>query len=484
MPKLIWIFLLLIISTTSCKKLVDIPPPTQTLAENKIYSNDATAIGVLNGIYTNLTIEDANNFFQGNRSIGFLAGLSADEFSSSANLNPFTSFLQNNLSVTTAGTNFWAPLYNRVYKCNVAIEGLQKSTTLTSSVKQQLMGEAKFMRGLFYFYLLNLHGDVPLALSTDAVANTLLLRSPKADIYKQIVADLKDAKDLMSSNYPDITLLGTTSERIRPTKWAAEALLARVYLFTEDFANAEDEATGVINNTALFGPLPALNNVFLKNSREAIWQLQPTINNKNTIEGYNYVVPPTGLSGAAIVMSKFLLNSFETGDQRAVFGNWIDTTIYKKTSTTYDTVPYVFKYKVYTSPGVTSTGAMSEYFMVLRLGEQYLIRAEARAQLNKINEAKSDLNAIRTRAGLPNTTATDQASLLTAIFDERRYELFCEWGHRWLDLKRTGKVDAVMSVITPLKSNGTLQWRSYQQYYPIAQGELDKAPNLTQTAGY
>ena len=127
---------------------------------------------------------------------------------------------------------------------------------------------------------------------------------------------------------------------------------------------------------------------------------------------------------------------------------------------------------------------MTEYIMVLRLGEQYLVRAEARAQLNKINEAKSDLNAIRTRAGLPNTTAMDQSSLLAAILDERRHELFCEWGHRWFDLKRRGQVDAVMSVITPLKSNGAIQWRSYQQYYPITQGELDKAPNLTQTPGY
>jgi hypothetical protein len=485
-----WFFplILLILVQASCKKLVDIPPPTQTLAENKIYATDATAIGVLDGIYTTLTNDDAfSSPFQGRWSIGLFAGLSADELSPFATTNPYYTYFRNDLKMiaSSSGSELWTPLYNYVYKCNAAIEGLQKSTSLTSVVNQQLLGEAKFMRAFFYFYLVNLFGDVPLALSTDAAVNTTLSRSFKTDVYKQIITDLKEAKDLMNSNYPDATLLGTTSERIRPTRWAAEALLARVYLFTGDYADAEVEASVVINNISLYELLPSLNDVFFKNSKEAIWQLQPTANNLNTVEGRMYVIPPTGPGSSNLVsLSKSLLNSFEVGDQRAMFRNWVDTTIYKKTSTTYDTVPYSFKYKIYASPSVTSASSMTEYFMVLRLGEQYLIRAEARAQLNKINEAKSDLNAIRTRAGLSNTTANDQSSLLTAILNERRHELFCEWGHRWLDLKRTGKVDSVMNIATSLKSNGAIQWRSYQQYYPINQSELNKAPNLTQTDGY
>jgi hypothetical protein len=121
--------------------------------------------------------------------------------------------------------------------------------------------------------------------------------------------------------------------------------------------------------------------------------------------------------------------------------------------------------------------------MVLRLGEQYLIRAEARAQQNKISDAQSDLNIIRTRAGLPNTTASDKNSLLSEIFHERKVELFSEWGHRWLDLKRTNAVDAVMSIVTPLKANGQ-QWQSYQKLYPVEFSEVRKSPNLTQTPGY
>jgi len=117
----------------------------------------------------------------------------------------------------------------------------------------------------------------------------------------------------------------------------------------------------------------------------------------------------------------------------------------------------------------------------LRLAEQYLIRAEAMAQQNKIPEAAADLNVIRSRAGLPNTTAATQSAMLAAILQERKAELFTEWGHRWLDLKRTNTVDSVMSVVAPQKG-GT--WQSIQKYYPIPQSELNADPNLVQTPGY
>ena len=83
--------------------------------------------------------------------------------------------------------------------------------------------------------------------------------------------------------------------------------------------------------------------------------------------------------------------------------------------------------------------------MIFRLAEQYLIRAEARAHLNKLTEAASDLNTIRTRAFLPNTSAATQSELYLAIAQERKIELFAEWGHRWYDLKRTGKAIEVMT---------------------------------------
>jgi starch-binding outer membrane protein, SusD/RagB family len=450
----------------------------------------------LNNIYVSMNMMDVDKPIQGNNSITLFAGLSADELTlaSSITNTTYLGYYQNALSATlgspSAGSEHWTPLYNYVFKCNAAIKGLTHSTTLTPNVKQQLLGEAKFMRAFVYFYLVNLFGDVPLALTTDPEINSLLARSPKSEIYQQIVLDLTESEMLLSDKYLASSLLAITTERVRPTKWAAKALLARVYLYTGEYAKSETESTSVINNSTLYGPLPTLNNAFLKNSREAIWQIQPTSINFNTGDAQTFIIPATGPSTGGdeenpVYLSQTLLKSFEPSDQRALNGNWVDTTIYTISSAplVQDTIAFAYKYKINSSPGVTSANSMAEYFMVLRLGEQYLIRSEARVYLGNIGGAQSDLNTIRNRAGLSNTIAGDMASLLNAILHERQVELFCEWGHRWLDLKRTNNVDHVMLTITPQKANATA-WKSFQQLYPIPVLELQKAPNLIQNPDY
>ncbi|WP_431217937.1 RagB/SusD family nutrient uptake outer membrane protein [Puia sp. P3] len=138
---------------------------------------------------------------------------------------------------------------------------------MTPAVRQQLLGEAKFMRAFFYFYLTNMYGNVPLATSTDWNINSLLSNMPSQQIYQQIITDLKDAESILSTNYLDGTLLNSISDRVRPTKWAAAALLARAYLFSGDYANAESTASVLINNTSLFTLSTSLNDVFLANSK-------------------------------------------------------------------------------------------------------------------------------------------------------------------------------------------------------------------------
>jgi hypothetical protein len=249
--------------------------------------------------------------------------------------------------------------------------------------------------------------------------------------------------------------------------------LARVYLYTEDWANAETEATSLIDHSALF-QLEDLNNVFLKNSREAIWQLQPVNQGWNTEDARAYIIPSTGFGYFnPLYLSDQLLNSFEANDQRKTewVGKFTDATV-----TSNVDYYYPFKYK-----SVTLNAPVTEYSAIFRLAEQYLIRAEARTHLNNIGGAQDDLNTIRSRAGLPNTTAGDAVSLLSAILHERHVELFTEWGHRWLDLKRTGTVDSVMSVVTPLKG-GT--WNLNWKLYPIPLEEINRDPNLVQNPGY
>jgi starch-binding outer membrane protein, SusD/RagB family len=484
-------FLLLIMMLGACKKLVEAPPPSDQVSEINVFSTDATAIGALSDIYNKMNDISYGAPFQGGSSISILTGLSSDEMTLYSGVSGFMkNYYTNSLSQSlVVGHELWAPLYNFIYKCNAAIKGLNASTTLTPVVKQQLLGEAKFMRAYCYFNLVNLFGDVPLALSIEANVNTLLTRSPKADVYQQIIIDLLDAEGNLSSNFLNVTMSGTTTERVRPTQWAAKALLARVYLYTgNNYTLAEAKATEVISNTTLFG-LTTLNQVFLKNSKEAIWQLQPTNEGFNTMEAYFLIVPEWGpdIYTNTVYLSNNLMNSFELNDSRAKPKNWIDTL-------TVDGVFYRFPYKYklngYDPNIISSTGTqnMKEYFMVFRLAEQYLIRAEARAQQSKLNEAISDLDIIRNRAGLPLIAVTNpginKTNLLDKILHERQVELFTELGQRWFDLKRTGKVDAVMTVVTPQKSNNATQWQSYQQLFPVSSMELQKAPNLVQTPGY
>jgi hypothetical protein len=471
-------FTLVLLIFSSCKKFIDVEPPVTRITGESAFNSDATASAVLTGLYTDIsgtTIASPNKF----RFLSLYAGLSSDELTLWQGIsdNLGVRYYRNSLvssSALSIGGELWRSCYPYIFICNSAIEGLDKSTLLSPVVKQQLMGEAKFMRALFYFYLVNLYGDCPMPLTTDPGINSNLPRTSVSDIYLQIIADLKEAQNLLSSQYLDASLLKTTAERVRPTKWAATALLARVYLYKGDWANAELEASYVINNSSLYVIEP-LNNVFKKNNKEAIWQMQPVRSGYNTEEAWVFIIPATGptnfFTGNPVYMSSQLLNAFESGDQRKVNGNWVNSI-----TVGANTFFYPYKYKVN-----TLNSPVTEYLTVLRLGEQYLIRAEARAKQNKISESQSDLNIIRTRAGLLNTTANDQPSLLSAILHERQVELFTEFGHRWLDLKRTGNINTVMSIVTPQKG-GT--WNSNWALYPIPFSELQAAPQLTQNNGY
>lgn len=476
------IILLLTLSISSCKKFVNVNAPVTSVTSADVYNSNATAIAALTGIYTQLSGVQAGYSNQ-IPSFSMWAGLSADELTlwSGEGAGVQFDYFTNQLSATTTnGTEFWTSTYPSIFICNAAISGLENNSALTPAVQQQLLGEAKFMRAFFYFYLVNLYGDVPMPLTTNYKSNAILPRTPQAQVYDQIILDLKDAQSLLSQNFLGPTLLTSTTERVRPTKWAAEALLARTYLYAKQWANAEAQADSVINNVSLFS-LTGLDTVFLSNSNEAIWQLQPVSGGSdvtNTQDGYLFIIPSSGPNSSPndVYLNTSLLNSFEQGDLRRV--NWVDSIVSGS-----DTFYFPYKYKVngFDAP-------VTEYLMILRLGEQYLIRAEARAQNGNIAGAQADLNKIRTRAGLTNTTANSQSTLLTAILHERQVEMFTELGHRWLDLKRTGSIDSVMTLSTPQKSAGigagTIQWNTNQQLYPLPLTDIQEDQNLVQNPGY
>jgi hypothetical protein len=281
------------------------------------------------------------------------------------------------------------------------------------------------------------------------------------EIYQQIIQDLKEAQEMLSTSYP-------TPGKVRPNKWAATALLARAYLYMGNWADAEAQATAIIDAQA-YSMVQDLNAVFLANSAEAIWQLMPVINNtngNNTHEGFLFV-SACAACRPDIRLTQFLLNGFEPNDKRKAA--WVGT------KTVNNEVYFSpLKYKVRTN----YPAAPAEYYTVLRLAEQYLIRGEARAHQNNVQGAQEDLNIIRSRAGLGATTANDESSLLAVIETERQVELFAEWGHRWFDLKRTGRADAVLSL------EKAPNWQSTDRLYPIPFEEIKINPSLTQNPGY
>jgi starch-binding outer membrane protein, SusD/RagB family len=443
---------------SSCKKFVDIPFPTTEVAKDDVFSSDITANAAQLAVFSQITGSSLTE------QISRFSGLSADEFKNYSTASVAIEMYSNGLvSTNSRVSGLWNLLYKLIYQTNSVLEGTSKSLTLTPSVKTQITGEAKFARAFFYFYLVNLFGDVPYLTTTNYNINSTEGRTSNNVVYENIINDLKDAQTMLSNNYLNGEALLPTTERLRPTKSAATAFLARVYLYQGDWQNAEIQASSVISNPA-YAILSDLTQVFLKNSSEAIWQTtgSPTF---NTWEGNTYI-----LAGkpSNVALSTSLLDSFKLNDKRRT--NWVGSVV-----SSNQTYYYPLKYKVRNSTTV------AEYTVIFRLAEQYLIRAEARAQQNKISEAQSDLNKIRTRAGLPNTMANDKSSLLQAIQHESQIELFTELGHRWLNLKRTNMADSIMINITPQKGG---IWNHNQQLYPIPQNERNLNPNLSQNVGY
>ncbi|HMJ70502.1 MAG TPA: RagB/SusD family nutrient uptake outer membrane protein [Cyclobacteriaceae bacterium] len=447
------VVILLIVSLSSCREFLEIDTPKTQIVRHKVFENSEGARAAVFGILSQMSM---GGFGGISSSVTVMGGLSSDEFlnhsTSQNNVTLYSNSLTpiNNSVVTTN----WNDMYLIVYEANSILEGCESSGGLSTNVRSQVVGEAKFIRAFSYFYLINLFGDVPLVTGTDYSINKSLSRAAVSDVYNQIEKDLKESQTLLLSDY---SMSG--DEKVEPNKWAATALLARAYLYQEKCADAESQSTLIINSN-VFSLESNLNSVFLKNSKEAIWQLMPVSPGVNTNEGEIMIIAsnPTRWS-----LSTSVSGGFEVNDKRSA--SWTGSfTISGKQ------YRYPFKYKVR-----LRNQPVTEYYMVLRFAEQYLIRAEARAMQNNLPGAVSDLNTIRTRAGLPliDATGLTQTDVLGLVTKERRSELFAEFGHRWFDLKRSGTIDAVLG---PLKAD----WQPKDALFPIPQAEITANPNIIQ----
>lgn len=449
------LFLLSFITLSGCDSFVTVDVPSSQLTGSAVFENKATVNAAMVAVYAKL--RDGGMLAGNILGSGTCLGLYADELTYYGASNDNIAYLYDNtlLPVTSIVSQLWRESYHQIYSANAIIEGCQKSTKLTAEDKNQFIGEATFVRAMVHFYLVNLYGDVPYITTTDFEVNRTVSRMPVAIVYEKIIADLELSASLLSDTY-------IAAERVRPNRSTVNALLARVLLYNGQWAEASNTASAVLNNS-LYVWENDITKVFLKGCTATIWQFSPKLAGTNADEASSYIFtsgppPARGLNPAFV-------NSFEAGDLRRV--NWTKTV-----SNSNGSWYHAYKYK---QNG--STGTSVEYSIVFRLSEQYLIRAEARARQGELSSAKEDLNKVRQLAGLPATTAVTAEEIIAAVLQERRFELFTEYGHRFFDLKRSGSLDAVLMGVKP-------GWNTTDALWPIPEAEQLANGNLTQNLGY
>lgn len=441
----------------SCESFLEVELPENQLVASAVFNEKGTANAAMTEIYANMR---DNAPFAGNlQGMSVALGCYTDElrFYGPPSGSPHPFF--NNVLVASNPdmATWWNNAYNIIFACNTVIEGVEGSTGLLQADKERLKGEALMVRALTHTTLAGVFGPVPYITTSDRLQNMTPSRVPVQEVYNKAVSDLQMATNLLPTEY-------LLANRTRPNKATAQGLLARTLLYAGRYEEASEQASAVLNNTGMYRMDGTIQTQFLKESVATIWQLTPKNPNNNTLQGAAMIfvtLPPSSLA-----LQQDLINAFEAGDNRKT--QWT-----KALSNANGTWYHQFKYRQR-----TNTTTSVEHSILLRLGEVYLIRAEARARSGMLTAALDDLSAVRANAGLAPISVTNQDELLEAILKERRVELFTEYGHRFFDLKRFGKLDEVLA---PTKTG----WDNNDALFPIPQSELILNANLLpQNQGY
>ena len=395
-------------------------------------------------------------------------------------------------------TSHWQRAYLGIGQANQVLLRVP-DITMDATLKARCLGEAEFLRALYYFYLVRAFGDVPLVLTpaTSAAEAASVTRTPAAQVYTQIVKDLTDAITKLPSSY-------SNEEIGKATKWAAQGLLAKVYLTQGDLPNAATQARAVIagSGKSLWTNFADNYKVETENGQESLFEVQF----KNGLTSYTTDGPGSCMNefwGARFYGNPYVVASggygFNIPEQNLVAGyaagdtrraatlfapgdKYPDGQVQPSSATALPGNPLCYSIrKQYVGTVNVNNWDSPLNFPVLRLAEVYLILAEA---VGNTPEGLEAINKVRRRAfgqpiNTPSATVDYTAAtpnFKTAVIQERRLELAFE-DDRWYDLKRTGTLVATMRA----------QGKSIQDFnnlLPIPQAEINVNPNLTQNPGY
>ncbi len=475
---------------TSCKKdFLEIKPQGQLTLDN-FFQNESQAVQATNAIYQSLRAWEIHVFaYLGMTDI---PSDDADKGSTPTDANFLLdmdnyTFDANNIAPLTVYQGY----YKAIFRTNVAINGIPTVPVMNETLRARLIGESKVLRAYYYFNLVRWFGDVAIITKSLNPSEYSQPRAPKAQVYAQIIQDLKDG----IASLPEKS--GYSAADVgRVTKGTARGLLAKVYLTQGDFVNAETYALQVISSNE-YALLPDYSKIFTlegENSSESVFEVQCIAT--STGDGgsqYNEVQGVRGVPNLGWGFNRpsdsFILE-FEPGDPRrsltVLYENEIlpDGSDFVHPSSEVFNARFNKKAFVPAHPGGNSDGPGN--IRILRYSDVVLMAAEAQNENGKTAEALKNLNSVRKRARgalpasiLPDVTETDKTKLRNLIWHERRTELGMEQV-RWFDLARTGRLADAM------KKNGKTAFvPGKNELFPIPQQEIDlSAGTLTQNPGY
>jgi hypothetical protein len=432
----------LLLLSVSCKKYLEEVPNNALPTETSI-TDASTARAAIIGTYDRLQGYYASSY-------PTLGTITTDNVIFNGTLSEYLQLDQNAIPTDNVITvSAYQGIYRTINSANSVIAALPglADPLLTAAEKNKILGEAYFLRAISYFDLARGWGGVQLQLKPTADLTGLkgIKRSTLEQTYDQVLSDLVQAEQLLPED---------ATTRNRAQKSAARALRARLHLYRKQWADAENYATQVISNSKynLVKPYKTFFTAPFQ-SAESVLELAYSVNDRNSYWNLWYPSSSGGqftLKPADALVAK--LNNPAIGGSRNTLIAGTGATVY---GVLYNT---------------TATSTDPSY--LIRIAELYLIRAEARAQQNKLADAAADLNLVRARADVAASTASTQAALIQAIEDENGIEFAFE-AHRWFDLVRTERAGAVLGITN----------RNFW-LFPIPYSDIQSDPDVTQNPGY
>ncbi|QRQ99882.1 RagB/SusD family nutrient uptake outer membrane protein [Dyadobacter sandarakinus] len=504
----------------SCREFLK-EEPESFLSEDQYYKTQTDAINAVNAVYFFLNSGGSN--IQTPYNTLFNTGMNMagdDEDPGPGATNPDV----RSLSVLAHSSSnlriyeIWQQHYAAIKKANVALEKIP-TINFDDALKQRLLGEAKFLRALYYFNLVRLYGDVPLVTEyqkfVDAGAYEIA-KSPSTEVYALVEKDLTEAAAVLPASYgsPDVG---------RATSGAARALLAKVYLtkasqplnlathYKDALARAEEVLSAADGGTGTYGYDLNANyaEVFLpafKNNKEHLFSAQfksNSLNQGNSEYPRSILSGVPGLNGNYAHMVRFytqgtdkffsIYKLFRPDDKRrdvTFTRSFTSPTNGRKyalpianTSVTADSTPFWNKWRDPASSAVTNQSASN--VPILRYAEVLLIHAEAENEANgPTAKAYKSINRVRSRAGLPALTpGLSKDQFRDSVYLDRRLELTYEY-QRWFDLIRLKDATGKSTFVTNLHKVGKTNAADKHRLYPLPQSEIDNNKLLVQNSGW